>query len=222
MHAHGQNFELERQRGRVHGTSRHEPRRPSHVAEPLPRRRDGVRESCADRRHHRRASSRPCPMKTAASASCVTNDDGIHARALPAWRQLHADGTYDVRSVAPHTEQSACGHSITLSGNLEARTAADGRTPGPADDVRAGRVSPRAGRLRQADDDVGAARRLVAAAARRLRHQPRAEFWAVHRRVGHVRGGAAASWQGFPSIAASLDCFARDADTRRRQRRYCP
>jgi len=50
----------------------------------------------------------------------LTNDDGIHAPGLTAlYEELYSD--FDVSIVAPETEMSAAGHSITLSNPLKVR-----------------------------------------------------------------------------------------------------
>jgi 5'-nucleotidase len=50
----------------------------------------------------------------------LTNDDGIHAQGLVAlYRELNAD--YDLSVVAPESEMSAVGHSITLASPLRVR-----------------------------------------------------------------------------------------------------
>ena len=157
----------------------------------------------------------PVPDEDSGFRVLLTNDDGIHARGLACLAAaLHADGTYDVRVVAPHTEQSACGHSITLSGNLEARTAADGRNLGlpttfavpaasvrgtPADCVKLATTSALLG---------GSWRPQLVVSG--INRGPNFGLCTVV--SGTCAAARQASWQGFPSIAASLDCFARDAD----------
>ena len=129
----------------------------------------------------------------------ISNDDGIHARGLACLAAaLHADGNYDIRVVAPHTEQSACGHSITLSGNLEARTAADGRNLGlpttfavpaasvrgtPADCVKLATTSALLGGCPPSDSSLlrpGAPGRLLGLAPRRVQAR-QGVLWVIHR-----------------------------------------
>jgi len=66
-------------------------------------------------------------MNLAAARILVTNDDGIHAPGLKVLERVAKSLSRDVWVVAPENEQSATGHSLTLTAPLRVRRIADRR-----------------------------------------------------------------------------------------------
>jgi 5'-nucleotidase len=66
-------------------------------------------------------------MDLAAARILVTNDDGIHAPGLKILERVARSLSRDVWVVAPESEQSASGHSLTLTAPLRVRRIAERR-----------------------------------------------------------------------------------------------
>jgi len=67
------------------------------------------------------------PIDLSSARILITNDDGINAPGLRVLERVAQDFSQDVWVVAPETEQSGTGHSLTLSRPLRHRQLADRR-----------------------------------------------------------------------------------------------